>query len=211
VRTAVVYVHGLWLTGFEGSLLRRRLARELEADTYSFSYPSVRENITANAAALSRFLSRISADALHVIGHSLGGLVILKACEANGDSAWPSGRIVLLGSPLQGSRTAQRVSALPFGRAVLGRGVNQELLGAPERRWDGAREVGVIAGNLSVGLGRLVGRHDAPSDGTVFLAETLLSGAAEHLVLRVSHTGLPLSREVARQAAAFMRSGRFSR
>jgi pimeloyl-ACP methyl ester carboxylesterase len=211
VRTAVVYVHGLWLTGLEGSLLRRRLARELDAETYAFSYRSVRQDIAANGIALGRFLSRIRADALHLVGHSLGGLVILKAFDHYGDSAWPSGRIVLLGSPLQGSRTAQRVSALPFGRLILGRGVCQELLEAPERRWTGPRDLGVIAGDLSVGLGRLVGRHEAPSDGTVFLAETHLHGAVEHLVVRVSHTGLPFSREVARQAAAFMRCGHFSR
>jgi pimeloyl-ACP methyl ester carboxylesterase len=211
VRTAVVYVHGLWLTGLEGSLLRRRLARELDAETYAFSYRSVRESISVNAAALCRFLSQIRADALHVVAHSLGGLVTLKAFETYGDSVWPPGRIVLLGPPLQGSRTAQRVSALPFGRVILGRGVCRELLGTAERRWTGPRDVGVIAGNLSVGLGRLVGRHDAPSDGTVFLTETQLHGAVEHLVLRVSHTGLPFSREVARQAAAFMRRGHFIR
>jgi pimeloyl-ACP methyl ester carboxylesterase len=211
LRTAVVYVHGLWLTGIEGVFLRRRLARELDADTYAFSYRSVRDDIAANGVALGQFLSGIRADTLHVIGHSLGGLVILEAFEAYGDSAWPSGRIVLLGSPLQGSRTAQRVSALPFGRVILGRGVRQELLGVAERRWGGRRDLGVIAGNLSVGLGRLVGRHDAPSDGTVFLTETQLHGAVEHLVLRVSHTGLPFSREVARQAAVFMRRGQFNR
>jgi pimeloyl-ACP methyl ester carboxylesterase len=211
VRTAVVYVHGLWLTGLEGSLLRRRLARELDAETYAFSYRSVRQDIAANGVALGRFLSRIRVDTLHLVGHSLGGLVILKAFDHYGDSAWPSGRIVLLGSPLQGSRTARRVSALPFGRLILGRGVCQELLEASERRWTGLRDLGVIAGDLSVGLGRLVGRHEAPSDGTVFLAETQLHGAVEHLVVRVSHTGLPFSREVARQVAAFMRRGHFSR
>jgi pimeloyl-ACP methyl ester carboxylesterase len=211
VRTAVVYVHGLWLTGLEGGLLRRRLARELDADTYAFSYRSVRDDIAANAVALGQFLSRIRADTLHLVGHSLGGLVILKAFETFSNSGWPPGRIVLLGSPLQGSRTAYRVSALPFGRAILGRGVCQELLDAFERRWSRPRDLGVIAGNLSVGLGRLVGRHDAPSDGTVFVTETHLHGAVEHLVLRVSHTGLPFSREVARQAAVFMRSGHFNR
>jgi hypothetical protein len=69
----------------------------------------------------------------------------------------------------------------------------------------------VIAGNLSVGLGRLLGAHDRPSDGTVFLEETRLDGAAEHLELRVSHTGLPFSKEVARQAGAFFQTGRFIR
>jgi pimeloyl-ACP methyl ester carboxylesterase len=208
---AVVYVHGLWLTGIEGSLLRRRLARELNADTYAFSYRSVRHDVPANAAALGQFLSGISADVLHLIGHSLGGLIILKAFETHGYSAWPAGRIVLLGSPLQGSRTARRVAALPLGRSILGIGACQELLEVTERRWSGRRDLAVIAGDLSIGLGRLLGGHDEPSDGTVFLAETRLQGIREHLVLPVSHTGLPFSRKVARHAAEFMRHGSFNR
>lgn len=211
MRTAVVYVHGLWLTGFEGGLLRRRLARSLNAETYAFSYPSVRSNVTANALSLVRFLSNVRVDTLHVVGHSLGGLVVLKAFESVADSALPPGRLVLLGSPLQGSLTAQRVARLPFGRSILGLGVHEELLGTGPRRWCGRREVAVIAGVLSLGLGRLLGPHASLSDGTVFLEETQLQGAVEHLALRVSHTGLPFSTEVARQTGAFLETGRFIR
>lgn len=209
--TAVVYVHGLWLTGLEGGLLRRRLARQLTADTYAFTYPSVRADISANAASLNRFLSTLRADTMHLVGHSLGGLVILNAFENRGGCQWPPGRIVLLGSPLQGSLTAQRVARVALGRAILGAGVSQELVFAQPRQWNGSRDLGVIAGTRSVGLGRLVGKHDSPSDGTVFLKETRLPGAAEHLSVAVSHTGLPFSREVARQAGAFLEYGRFSR
>jgi pimeloyl-ACP methyl ester carboxylesterase len=211
LNTVVVYVHGLWLTGLEGTLLRRRLALQLDAKTYAFSYPSVRASVGANAQALGEFLRKISADTLHLVGHSLGGLVILRLFEADGAVRLPPGRIVLLGSPLQGSRTAQSVVRLPFGRKILGAGVQEELLTPRERRWQGPRELGVIAGNLRVGLGRLVGKHDSPSDGTVFLDETQLQGAREHLVLRVSHTGLPFSSEVSRQTGVFLSTGRFSR
>jgi pimeloyl-ACP methyl ester carboxylesterase len=211
VSTVVVYVHGLWLTGLEGSLLRRRLARDLDAKTFAFSYPSVRLNVAANAASLRAFLSKIPADTLHLVGHSLGGLVILKLFEDQHALPLPPGRIVLLGSPLQGSRTARRVAKLPLGRTILGVGVHEELLLPLKRTWSGIRELGVIAGNLSVGLGRLVGKHDAPSDGTVFLDETQLEGASDHVIEKVSHTGLPFSRQVTRQTAAFLRTGRFSR
>jgi pimeloyl-ACP methyl ester carboxylesterase len=209
--TVVVYVHGLWLTGLEGILLRRRLAKALRAQTAAFSYPSVRLGVAANAERLLEFLIRLEADTLHLVGHSLGGLVILKAFESIRAASLPPGRIVLLGSPLQGSVTANRVARLPLGSAILGRGVREELLVARERRWHGRRELGVIAGELSVGLGRLVGRHDTPSDGTVFLDETRLDGAIEHLTLRVNHTGLPFSREVCRQAGTFLATGRFIR
>ena len=93
----------------------------------------------------------------------------------------------------------------------MGRGVREDLLTERERRWTGQRELGVIAGNVGIGLGRLVGVHGAPSDGTIFVEETRLPGISEHLVLRVSHTALPYSSTVARQTAAFLSDGNFLR
>ena len=128
--TVVVYVHGLWQRGAESFLLRRRLAQELQADARTFSYPSVSGNINDNAMALGRYLKSVHADTVHLVGHSLGGLVILKLFElgftANGlltsVMALPAGRVVLMGSPVQGSLSAQRVARLPLGlgRAMLG-------------------------------------------------------------------------------------------
>ena len=209
--TLVVYVHGLWLTGNEAGILLRRLSRELNAKTRAFSYPSVTASISDSAQALGKFLAQQRAETLHLVGHSLGGLVILKLFE-NGDRAQlPPGRIVLLGSPLNGSRAAQNLARLPFGKKILGRGVHEELLTERQRRWMGQRELGVIAGSVGIGLGRLVGVHGAPSDGTIFVEETRLPGILEHLVLRISHTTLPLSSVVARQTAAFLNDGCFIR
>ena len=206
-----VYVHGLWLTGLEGRILRRRLARSLDADTRAFSYASVRSGISANAHDLAQYLKDLPADTLHLVGHSLGGLVILKLFESGEGDALPPGRIVLLGSPLNGSQAARNLARLPFSKHILGRGVHEELLSPRERFWDGARDLGVIAGSLSLGLGRLVGLGGAPSDGTIFVDETRLAGISQHLILKVSHTGLPFSAAVARQTAAFLSCGQFIR
>jgi hypothetical protein len=83
------------------------------------------------------------------------------------------------------------------------------LLVHREPRWPGIRDLGVIAGDLGVGLGRLLGRIEAPNDGTVWLDETDLPGATAQLCLHVSHTGMVFSAEVAKQAAAFLKNGRF--
>ena len=205
----VVYVHGLWLTGIEGGLLRKRLAAELNADTRAFSYASVKSSVNTNAQALGKFLLGLRADTLHLVGHSLGGLVILKLFESDATDALPPGRIVFLGSPLNGSRSAQNLARLPLGTTLLGRGVREELLIPRERCWRGQRDLGVIAGSLSVGLGKLVGARGAPNDGTIFVDETRLPGISQHLVMPVSHTGLPFSKSVARQTGAFLRSGKF--
>ena len=94
---------------------------------------------------------------------------------------------------------------------MLGRGIREEALIERDRRWTHSRELGVIAGDLGFGLGRLVGRLDVPSDGTVSVDETRLEGAKDRVVLRVSHTGMMFSAAVARQSAAFFRSGTFER
>ena len=206
-----MYVHGLWLSGNEAGILLRRLARQLNAKTRAFSYASMTSSISDSARALATFLREQRADTLHLVGHSLGGLVILKLFENGEDAQLPPGRIVLLGSPLNGSRAAQNLARLPFGRKIMGRGVREELLTERQRRWTGQRELGVIAGSVEIGLGRLVGVHGAPSDGTIFVEETRLPGILEHLVLRVSHTALPWSSTVARQTAAFLSDGSFMR
>ena len=209
MRTVVVYVHGLWLQGHEGAWLRRRLGQELNAETRAFRYPSVRADTTANAIALGQYLADIRADRLHLVGHSLGGVVILKLFEHGAPPALPPGRIVLLGSPARGSSAAQRVARIPFGKAILGRTVNDALLATCERCWAGSRDLGIIAGDLGIGLGRITGRMGGPNDGTVLVEETRVSGSAQELRLRVSHTALPFARIVARQTAAFLRVGRF--
>jgi pimeloyl-ACP methyl ester carboxylesterase len=211
VSTVIVYVHGLWQRGLESHWLRRRLSQDLDAEARAFSYPSVAADATTNARALAKYLGAIPADTLHLIGHSLGGLVILKLFAEDAEARLPPGRIVLLGSPLRGSRSAQKLARLPFGKKIMGLGVGEELLASRERRWSGARDLGVIAGDLGFGFGRLVGPLGGPSDGTILVEETELEGTADRLVLRVSHTGMLFSAAVARAAGAFFRTGRFSR
>jgi pimeloyl-ACP methyl ester carboxylesterase len=176
-----------------------------------FSYSSVSASVSENAMALGRYLHSIPADPLHLVAHSMGGLVILKLFELGIAAGLPPGRIVLMGSPTRGSRTAARLARLPFGRTLLGRSATETLLAPCERRWQGGRDLGVIAGELAVGLGRLLGRMAAPSDGTVWVAETDLPGANDQIRLRVSHSGMVFSAPVAKQVAAFLRDGRFER
>jgi pimeloyl-ACP methyl ester carboxylesterase len=217
VRTVVVYVHGLWLNGWESLLLRKRLSRDLNGSAQAFRYSSVGAGLVENALALRAFLGDVRADTLHLVGHSLGGLIILelfesaaaRAGDAEGELSLPPGRIVLLGSPVQGSRAARNLVRLPFGRRILGVTAHEALLPERDRRWHGRREVGIIAGTVPMGAGRIVGPFDSPSDGTVLVAETHLPGAKQHISLRTTHTGLLCSPEVARRAASFLRDGVF--
>jgi pimeloyl-ACP methyl ester carboxylesterase len=217
VSTVIVYVHGLWLNGWEATWLRWRLSRQLGCITCLFHYASVLADVTANVRALGGYLAKMQSDTVHLVGHSMGGVLILDFFEhglspngllENGRPLAP-GRIVLLGSPVRGCRAAQRFAKWPFGREIMGATAARFLLSPPGWCWNGARDLGIIAGDMPLGLGRLVGQIDAPSDGTVSVDETRLEGAKEHLTLPVTHSGMVLSAAVARQTAAFLRDGRF--
>lgn len=207
--TAVVFIHGLWLTGVESTLLRRRLAVELNCETHAFHYPSVTASIDEVLTRLHDFVTTLKCDALHVVGHSLGGVVALRYLELNRNV--PPGRAVLLGAPLSGSRAAQGLARWPIGAALLGRTIEAEVLQPQARRWGGHRDLGIIAGDLSLGLGRLLGDLGGPNDGTVAVEETWLPGATAHIVLPISHTAMLFSADVAQQTAQFLARGHFQR
>jgi len=202
----VVLLHGLWMRGFALAMLHRRLL-EAGFQVDRFDYLSV-------AATQERILDQLHARMLalgadgapvHLVGHSLGGLLALRACLHDG---LPPGRVVCLGSPLKGSAAARGFAAWGRGGEVL-LGHNRALLEQGFERWDGPREVGVIAGRTPLGLGVVLGQLDGEHDGTVAVEETRLPGLAAHCVMEVNHTGLLFSAEVAQRAAGFLREGRF--
>jgi pimeloyl-ACP methyl ester carboxylesterase len=203
---SVVLVNGLWLADPALWLLARRL-RRAGFRVHSFSYPSVRHDLRTNAARLQEFLTRVPGATVHLVGYSLGGLIIRALFHIQPQQR--PGRIVLLGSPQSGNRAAQTAARNRFARALLGRSVAELIAGTPQVwRWP-ARETGVIAGSRSVGLGRLVARLTVPNDGSVAVAETAVPGASAHLVLPVAHFAMLLTPVVARQVATFLRSGTF--
>jgi pimeloyl-ACP methyl ester carboxylesterase len=202
----VVLVHGLWVHGLVMELMRRRVAR-CGYRALAYSYPSMRLTLAENAERLARYCRSITAPRLHFVGHSLGGLVILRTLERAPDLA--PGRAVLLGSPVAGSLAARRLARLPGGRAALGR-TAPEWHDAALATADTGRQIGVIAGRLPIGIGRVLAPDlPAPSDGVVSVAETRLPVAHHHVVLKVNHFGMLVSPAVARQICAFLRDGAF--
>jgi pimeloyl-ACP methyl ester carboxylesterase len=209
LKTAAVFVHGLFLNGAEFTLLRRRLSAQHGFQTHRFSYPTVRGSMAATLAQLADFVGRIDADRIHFVGHSLGGLVLCRYFQSVPDPR--ASRVVLLGSPVLGSRSAQAVARHAWLRRVIGPLVAAELIeDAEPRTWGCGCELGLIAGTRPMGLGRFFARFEEDSDGTVAVSETKLPGHTAHLVLPVSHMGMLASSPVARQVGEFLARGNFS-
>ena len=201
----VVLVHGLWMNGLEMSLLRWRL-RRCGFQVWQFSYRTVRSDIASNARRLQQFVNEIEADTLHFVGHSLGGLQILRLF-ADFPAQRP-GRIVLLGTPFTGSATARALARSAIGRTLLGASLIGALLGDGPR-WQGGRDLGVIAGSKSLGMGVLVNKLPQPNDGTVAVVEVHGILDAKECIHASSHTGLVFSAAVAQSVCAFLKTGRF--
>jgi len=208
MKTAVVYVHGLFLNGAEFTLLRRRLAGAHGFESHGFNYSTVRGSMSGTLAELARFVRRIDAGRIHFVGHSLGGIVLSRYFER--EHCEREGRVVLLGSPLVGSASARAVARHAWLRRVIGPLVAEELLeDCAPRQWNCGRELGLIAGTRPMGLGRLFARFDEDCDGTVGVSETKLPGHTAHVTMPVSHMGMLASAVVARQVGEFLSQGRF--
>lgn len=202
----VVLVHGLWTPAAvflpHGRWLQGRGYRTLR-----FGYPSVRATLSQNAQALRRYIAAAGGSEIHLVGHSLGGLVILDLLRQNADPRLR--RVVLLGTPCLDSHCARRLAALRGMPALLGRSIGEWLARGPAAAVAPWPAVGVLAGTRSLGLGRVVTGLPRPNDGVVSVAETRLPGAADFIALPVAHSEMLASRRCAEQIAAFLATGRF--
>lgn len=199
----VVLVHGLWLNGPSMAPLGWRLARE--GYTVSrFGYWSVWRGLDANADRLVAYCRRFEGDTVSLVGHSLGGVVILAAL-ARGLKVH---RAVLMGIPYQGSISATGLARVAIGKRIVGRTLS-DWIGRDKPVVSGSCQVGVLAGDRSIGFGKFISTLPLPNDGVVCVEETRVPGATDSIVLPVFHTAMPFSPLSARAVAHFLSNGRF--
>ncbi|MCB1955704.1 MAG: alpha/beta fold hydrolase [Rhodocyclaceae bacterium] len=194
-------MHGLTM-----SLLAHRI-RHRGFRTITYSYPSVRLGLDDNARRLRDFLVAQGEPGFHLVGHSLGGVIILRMLATLPHP--PVHRVVLLGSPLQGSALARQLCQRPLMAHIIGRSMGAWLGPAPCAAPSGC-EVAVIAGTRCLAAARIFGGVARPNDGVVALSETRLDGETDRCVLHVGHSEMLLSRRVAGAAADFLARGRFA-
>jgi pimeloyl-ACP methyl ester carboxylesterase len=184
------------------------IAKRLRARGHSvmiFSYPTRSNGLDGHADELHRFISKAAPDELHLVGHSMGGLVILNMLSRYDDL--PAGRVVLMGTPVRGSRVVKRLENLPGQKLMFGK-IAQDLLRGFQQPPKN-RQTGMIRGTRAMGLGRVLGKHDEPNDGSVAVSETQLEGLADSIELPVAHSEMLLSSRVAGQVEHFLLNGGF--
>lgn len=219
LRGTVVLLHGLGRTP-RAMWPISLAARHRGYSVVNFGYHSRRSGIAEHAASVAERIKRLEARearALYFVTHSLGGIVLRHAVASGLVDAARIARVVMLSPPNQGSDVARFVCehrlAGPVSRRLLGPS-GPELAsgeGGIVRQLPPVEfETGVIAGSRAANpLFRRVLR--AANDGTVTVADTMVPGMRDHLVVRHGHTFIMAAPDVIRQIFAFLETGHFSR
>ena len=203
---SVILIHGLWMPG----LVLLPHQHWLSAEGFSvrrFSYPSWREGLDENARLLSNFVNETSGAVIHLVAHSLGGLVACKMLSQDPDRRIH--RVILMGTPYASCHCGFALAAYPGLAGLVGR-TFKDWFSLAHPALPHSIEIGVIAGTRSIGSGRLIAGLARPNDGLVAVEETHVGDARDSVALNISHSGMLMSRACADQIIKFISTGNFS-
>ena len=200
----MVIVPGLGLGGAEMFLLSSRLRRRGYTVTV-FHHCPWRGTFADKAHALGELLDHVDSPVVHFVGHSMGGLVVLYFL-AHHPCRRP-GKVVVLGTPVNGSIAARRALRLPLGRFLIGKCMATAALDGP-LPIPPDRDVGSIAGWVNLAVGWLLWLP-RPNDTLVAVRETQHPAMRDTRVFAVSHGSMVLSARVAESVDSFLRTGAF--
>ena len=196
-RELVVLTHGFMANRWLLTPLARRL-RKRGWQTSLWGYQSLTPSVLTHAARFADELARVAQtpgiDTLHVVAHSMGGIVTRAALSRY--TPEKLGRLVMLAPPNRGSFVATATAGL-MGR--LFRPVS-ELTTAPESLVNRLAEpIGVETGVIAAGFDQLVS-----------LESTRLAMPHQHITLPCMHSSLLFRRDAARLTAEFLERGVFN-
>jgi pimeloyl-ACP methyl ester carboxylesterase len=205
VTREVVLAPGLWMPGTAMALLAARLARA-GYTPHVFAYRG-RSPFEANVERFARYVrDTLGGRPAHFVGHSLGGVLVLDMLNAHPELAADS--VVLLGAPVRGCLAGRRLGKARIGRWMMG--ACGALWGEREARWRREAPLGVVAGTLPLGLGRVLGRLPDANDGVVRVDETEVTGMTARALVLQGHSLLIVSGAVGALVERFFASGRFA-
>jgi len=200
-----ILVHGIWM---QGSLMRvmARMLGSRGFRTHTVSYDFLKKSPAENAQLLLREIATLGVARINLVGHSLGGIVILHLLEQEPELA--VNRVVLIGSPVNGSSFARRIHKIRWLRPLLGRSVEQGLLGGAPG-FASERPLGIITGKLPFRMPSFLTASQGGTDGVVLEHETLIDSASDHISLPFTHSTIIFTRRCSDYVGNFLETGSF--
>lgn len=208
----VVLLHGMGRTKRTMTMIARNLSFK-GYTVINITYASRKKRIEELVEDVAQEIGKTAVTAdkkIHFIGYSMGGLVarayIHKYRPQN------MGRVVLLGTPNQGSEVADFLSNTVLFKIFFGP-AGQELVTDQTKfkKMFGTvdYDLGVIAGDRSIDPISSFLIIPGKNDGKVSVARTKIDGMKDHIVVHATHTFMPLNGTVIRQVAYFLEQGKF--
>jgi pimeloyl-ACP methyl ester carboxylesterase len=191
-RIPVLLVHGLVDNRSVFTVMRRSLRRRGFAQVFSWNYSPLLTDVSRGAADLGEQIERVCQqtghERVHVVGHSLGGLITRYHVQRQGGDRRIDS-LVTLGTPHQGSLWAH-VLPTPLVRQLKPSSALLQELGEPAAACT-TRITAIYSDLDEIVVPTSSGRCDHPD-----------LGARNVLVRGVGHMSLPMHRGVADEVAA---------
>ena len=203
----VLLMHGV----LRSSRSMVKLAERLESQGFAVAkldYASSCMPIARHAENMRLVVDGLKeASAIHVVGHSMGGLVTRRYLAGSPDARVK--RVVLMGTPNQGSQIADLVNELRLFHFIFGPAGKELCTGRDGEacRLPEGVEAAVVAG----GIGKKSGLNPffkADNDGIVTVDSAKLPGASDFLMVPAFHGRLVHNVEAADAVGRFLRSGK---
>ena len=125
----VILIHGI-INHRSMSTLNRQFKRD-GWDVINWKYPSTKKTIEEHGRDLAAAIRNISNDSetpIHYVAFSLGGLVLRAALsDSNLPPAAKEGKVILISSPINGSKLARSIDLVPLANKILGKHAGREL------------------------------------------------------------------------------------
>jgi pimeloyl-ACP methyl ester carboxylesterase len=212
-RSGVVLLHAIARTSRSMKAMEKAL-RASGFATLNLDYPSRKKTLDQLAADIhppvAHFANRLGTE-LHFVGHSMGGLLARVYLARHRPKRL--GRVVMLGTPNQGSEVADALRNLALFRKFYGP-AGQQLTTSGDATLAALPAVdyciGIIAGNRSIDPISSTFLLPKPNDGKVSVARTKLAGMSGHIVVGASHPMLARKQAAIEQTIAFLRTGQFA-